>query len=70
MEIRFKVDIKTAKRALALINADIPSDEKIKQKLSNVIVDLSNSEDEDIQQAALGLTLMAIGTAFENESKK
>ena len=65
MEIKFKVDIKTVRRGFAMMGLDIPTDEEIENKLSSVIVDLSNSGDTDIEQAEMGFTLMAIGKAFE-----
>lgn len=69
MEIKFKVDIKTVRKAFALMEMDIPHDDEIEKKLSSVVVDLSNSGDTDMEQAEMGFTLMAIGKAFEYSIK-
>lgn len=69
MEIKFNIDIKTVRKAFALMEMDIPHDDEIEKKLSSVVVDLSNSGDTDMEQAEMGITLMAIGKAFEYSIK-
>lgn len=66
MKISFNVDIKTIRKAFALVEMDIPSDEEIERKLSNTFIDLSGSDDADMQQAEMGFTLIAISKAFED----
>ena len=68
MEIRFSVDIKSVRKAFALMEIDIPSDEEIESKLSNKVVNLEESyeEEEVIKQAKLGFILIAIGQAFSD----
>jgi hypothetical protein len=65
MVIKFNVDIKTIRKAFALMELDVPSDAEIESKMSNAVVDLSDSDDTDIKQAELAFTLMAIGKTFE-----
>ena len=64
IEIKFKVDIKTIRKAFALIGENIPSDDELNEKLSKVVVDLSNEKDEDSKNAELGFALCAISKAF------
>lgn len=64
MTIKFNVDIKTVRKAFAIIDEDIPSDEIIESKLSEAVIDLSNSKDEDIKRAELGFVIAAIGQTF------
>ena len=69
MEIRFSVDIKSVRKAFALMEMDIPSDEEIQNKLENKVVNLEASyeeADEDFKQAKLGFILIAIGQAFSD----
>ena len=41
MEIKFNVDIKTVKKAYALLGEDIPSDEEIENKMKDIVVDFT-----------------------------
>jgi len=60
MTVKFEVNLKTVKRAFALLNTDIPSDEEIERKLSDITVDLSGEQDEEFKQAELGFVMMAM----------
>jgi len=66
MEIRFNVDIKKIRQAFALVEMDVPSDEEIKEKFDNNVVDFSEyaKGDADVRQAEIGFALMAISTVF------
>lgn len=65
MEIKFKVSLKTIKRAFAFAELDIPSDEELESKLAETVIDLSGSDDADMKQAELGFCLIAIGKTFD-----
>ena len=66
MEIKFKVDIKTIKKALALMGLDIPSDEELENKFKDAVVDLTQSEEPEVKEAEIGFVLMAIFTVYNN----
>jgi len=63
MEIKFKIDIKTVRKAFAILEMDIPSDEEIEGKLSNKVFDLSG--DPDMKDQELGVALIAMAKGFE-----
>lgn len=67
MEIKYNLDIKTVKRAMALLDMDIPSDEEIETKMKDLVVDLTKGADEDSKNAELGFALIAIGQAFDDD---
>lgn len=65
MQIQLKVDIKTIKRAYAILDMDIPSEEEINDKFSKIVVDLSGESDPNIKQAELGFVCMAIAETLK-----
>lgn len=67
MLVKFNINPKTIKKAMAILELDIPFDEEIEKKFSDIIVDISDSDDEDVKQAELGFTFIAIGKAFEEK---
>lgn len=67
IEVKFKIDIKTARKAFVLIDEEIPSDEVIIAKLNSVVIDLTKSDDDDIQGAELGF-MIAVAKAFDKEN--
>lgn len=67
MEIKFNISKKTIKRAMAMLELDIPSDKEIKKRFSDIVVDISNSNDKDVKQAELGLAIMAISKTLEEK---
>lgn len=68
MEVKFNINIKTIKKAMALMGLDIPSNEEIEKSFSGVVVDISNPEDPDMERAELGFTIMAVGKVLENKN--
>lgn len=69
MLVKFNINPKTIKKAMAILELDIPSDEEIEKRFAHIIVDISDSDDEDVKQAELGFTFMAIGKVLEAENK-
>lgn len=69
MLVKFNINPKTIKKAMAILELDIPSDKKIEKRFSDIIVDISDSDDEDVKQAELGFAFMAIGKVLEVENK-
>ena len=65
MEIKFKADIKTIRKAFALVDLDIPSDEVIEATFRNGVIDISEDQAPDMQQAYLGFIMLAIGMLFD-----
>lgn len=61
VEIKICVNLKTIKRAYALLDLDIPSDEEIENKMSNLVIDLSG---EAMQEAELGMAVLALNETF------
>jgi hypothetical protein len=71
MEIRFNVDMKVIRKAFALLEVEIPSDEEVQQKFANAVVDLTKMDsDEDIRQAELGFVVLAIGAVYDEQKQK
>lgn len=65
MIVKFNINPKTIKKAMAILELDIPSDEEMDKKFSDITVDISGSDDEDVKQAELGFAFMAIGEAIK-----
>jgi len=66
IEIKLRVSLKAIRKCFALIEEDIPKDEDVREMLSSIVVDLSNSDDEDLKQAEIAFTAMAIAKAYSN----
>lgn len=65
IEVKFVLDTKDIKKALAYFDKDIPTDKEITEKMSGVEVNLLEYEqDEDIRNAQMAMTLLAVGKAF------
>jgi hypothetical protein len=63
----FPADIKTVRKAFVLLDQDVPSDEEIFLKLNGKVVDLSALDDEEINKAILGFTLMTVASLFQDK---
>lgn len=67
MEIKVKLDIKDIRKAFALIDEEIPSDDEIIKNMEDMVFDISKIEDEDTKRnLSLGLAVLAIGQAFSD----
>lgn len=64
MEVRFKLDIKTVRKALAMLDVDIPSDEEIISRMDGKLIDITKFTDEENKQAELGFAIIAISQTF------
>lgn len=67
MTVKFNIDLKSVKQCFALMSMDIPTDEEIKEKMEDKVIDLSNNTNEDMREAKIGFTLIAIGELYKDE---